>query len=1205
MTAGGGHDGQGDAADRTPRPPRLRVRRIAALLALALLAALAGAWVARDRLATRLLVPRLLAALGEAGWQAALADASVEVSPDLRGLRLRGKGFELAARAPGSSLRALQAGELQASAGTADLLAGRWSGLELEARGVRLELDAAAGGEAGGDVDLPALRLLDAALRLHAGPRAPLDLRLDELELRPGGDGALAGRWRGRAFGGRVHLDGTLLRDGDGARLRGALELDGLDAGAAAAWLRPDAGALPAVLASAQGELDLSLGRGAAGLLADSDASLRLDLQAPDARLVAEARLRDGALELGPATLTAAGGRLEVARARLVPAEDPWRSEISLAGRIDLDDLAPLGALAAPLLAPWLERLPGGAPYEPLDFAGTLAGELSVAGPLLRPHVHVDLAGEDVRVAGLQCGDLALRARDEAGVLRVESLALATDGGRLQAHGALDLGALVLDGAHVEAELLAGADAARDVPGLLAAWLLPGVQGRLQAELDLSGPLRAPQVELRAAAERLVVGGTPLSALSLDARLADDAALVRAASLSAASGSLRASGRVEGLAWPPRAVQVEALALEGAGRSLQLQRPFTLRLGAGQVECGRVELAGGGASLVLELASSAQDGGVRHVVDLLLADAGTGPLLDLLPADLGAAGLDGSLHAELLAGAEGAREVVLRGQLGVRGARLAGVTAGGGRLDLAFDLVGPADAPLGTLQVAAGDVTLELPERIAALLEALAGGREIEVVQEGPAGPPRDIGPCRLWLALRAAPGELAIEAAELEAAEELQLQATGRVGAGLDLAAALRGAPLLPPDAPLEGRLRLRALELERFADVLGRVRRLRGELAAEGRLAGTLAAPRLEGELLLHDGELRLASGVPAVTALRARLALRGAEARVTELTGELGSAPFTVTGGAAFGDGGVALDLRLQGADLLLWRGHGASVRADVDLTLTGPAEAPRIAGRLTLTDAQLRRNLSVASLAGAPEGARGPLRLFAFADPPLRDAPLDVTVDARAPLRIENNVVRGGLLPELHLGGTGGRPQVTGSVHVADLRLALPATVLRVTRGRLDFREDDPYAPSVDVQAEARLRGYDVRVRASGPHDQPAFELTSVPPLPGEDVLLLVLTGQPPRAAGADGGAGAARTVALYFGQDLLSRWVGEAGGGDDLVDRLEVDWEQDATDRDAESIRLSWRLAGRPGEDRRLVFLHAERDVWDDVNLGVRWLFILQ
>jgi translocation and assembly module TamB len=192
-----------------------------------------------------------------------------------------------------------------------------------------------------------------------------------------------------------------------------------------------------------------------------------------------------------------------------------------------------------------------------------------------------------------------------------------------------------------------------------------------------------------------------------------------------------------------------------------------------------------------------------------------------------------------------------------------------------------------------------------------------------------------------------------------------------------------------------------------------------------------------------------------------------------------------------------------------------------------------------------------------------------------------------------------VPTLHFGGTGREPAVTGRVEVKPSKVALPGSVVKVGAGTITFDEDEPGRPRVDLSGEARVRSWDVTVGVTGPFDEPQLALSSRPPLPAEDVLLLLLTGQPP-AGVRDPSHGSSGPVAVYLGQDLLARWLTETPDPDaGLVERFDVTYAEDVTTRGSTSVQVSYRLEGEAGAGRAL-YLEAEKDPYDAVNFGLRW-----
>jgi translocation and assembly module TamB len=204
-----------------------------------------------------------------------------------------------------------------------------------------------------------------------------------------------------------------------------------------------------------------------------------------------------------------------------------------------------------------------------------------------------------------------------------------------------------------------------------------------------------------------------------------------------------------------------------------------------------------------------------------------------------------------------------------------------------------------------------------------------------------------------------------------------------------------------------------------------------------------------------------------------------------------------------------------------------------------------------------------------------------------------------VQLENNIVLGSCVPTLHFGGTGREPAVAGLVEVKPSKVALPGSVVKLGAGTITFDEDEPGRPRVDLSGEARVRSWDVTVSVTGPFDEPLLALSSRPPLPAEDVLLLLLTGQPP-AGVRDPAHDSSGPVAVYLGQDLLARWLTESPDPDaGIVNRFDVSYAEDVTTRGSTSVQVSYRLEGEAGAGRAL-YLEAEKDPYDAVNFGLRW-----
>jgi hypothetical protein len=161
---------------------------------------------------------------------------------------------------------------------------------------------------------------------------------------------------------------------------------------------------------------------------------------------------------------------------------------------------------------------------------------------------------------------------------------------------------------------------------------------------------------------------------------------------------------------------------------------------------------------------------------------------------------------------------------------------------------------------------------------------------------------------------------------------------------------------------------------------------------------------------------------------------------------------------------------------------------------------------------------------------------------------------------------------------------------------------VRSGTVVFDDANPFLPTLEIQAEMRLYGYDITLTIEGPYDRPNIALSSVPALSDEKLLLMVLTGAQPDEDGEV--SATAQDVAVYLAKDLLGKLAGDSSTADDesLLDRVEVVIGGDVTRSGSQTTRGSLRIGDDVLREDDQLFLTAEKDVYDKINFGVRILF---
>lgn len=389
--------------------------------------------------------------------------------------------------------------------------------------------------------------------------------------------------------------------------------------------------------------------------------------------------------------------------------------------------------------------------------------------------------------------------------------------------------------------------------------------------------------------------------------------------------------------------------------------------------------------------------------------------------------------------------------------------------------------------------------------------------------------------------------------------------------------------------------------------LRGVRGSVAGEIAVDGPAGDPVVSGTVRIAGGAVRY-QDLPPLDSLTARASLAGRSLTLETVSGTMGGSPFTLAGSVDFSRrDDPTLNLRLQGKDALLYRDEGLRIRADSDLTLSGPVSALLLSGEVALTNSLYQKTFSVLNLLSGGEKsskrtAPGTTAI-SFPEPPLRDMRFDVHVTAREPFRIETTVVRGRARPDLRLTGTGLLPILRGPILVDSAQVILPSGTLNMERGSVLFGEKDPGRPVLDFGGRMEISGYEITAQIGGTIDNPEVVLASNPPLPQEELLLFVLTGAPPASGGTV--SSVATPMAVYLGKGVLDDLLGGGGGpskGSDLAGRLELQFGRETTRNGSATIDARLRLKRNFIADGDTLYLTSGKDVYDQENLGLKIVF---
>lgn len=283
-------------------------------------------------------------------------------------------------------------------------------------------------------------------------------------------------------------------------------------------------------------------------------------------------------------------------------------------------------------------------------------------------------------------------------------------------------------------------------------------------------------------------------------------------------------------------------------------------------------------------------------------------------------------------------------------------------------------------------------------------------------------------------------------------------------------------------------------------------GVATLQASLAGTLAEPRFSGFADIRNASLRVVNVPVAIQEGEGRVLFTSNQALIDRFTARANGGRVDVDGGVLF-DGLTPDRWRFGIAASQVRMTYPDDVRSvvDGDLTLQGNARLMVLSGGVTLRRAEFTRDIELRDfldLDGRGSSTTFGNRPARTSTSPIR---LDLTIEARDSLIIRNSLADVVASASLVVTGPLDDPIIDGRATVSRGVLNFRDTEYQVSRGVVRFPGRLGGDITIDLLAEAEIKGYRVSIGLTGTPDKPFPVLRSEPPLPETQVASLVLTG----------------------------------------------------------------------------------------------------
>jgi hypothetical protein len=319
---------------------------------------------------------------------------------------------------------------------------------------------------------------------------------------------------------------------------------------------------------------------------------------------------------------------------------------------------------------------------------------------------------------------------------------------------------------------------------------------------------------------------------------------------------------------------------------------------------------------------------------------------------------------------------------------------------------------------------------------------------------------------------------------------------------------------------------------------------------VGGEWSNPEVGGELNIRDGQVKIRDIPQKFTALNGTISFAQDRIVTDGLSGEVGGGTITVTGNAQL-DGSSLVDFSSRAIIENVTVRYPAGLTANVGgvLYFDGDTESQTLSGEVNIQKAKYEKRVEWKSM--LVDFTRGFTQKKKVVIGWIGETQINVRFFGKENIIFESNLAKIPLDIDMLFRGTVNQPQVLGRIEARKGEVYFRKNVFKILHASADFTDPNRINPMLDVQAETRVREYQIQLGVTGTADRAVVTFASEPALTDSNILALLALGRTSeelKGKEANVGVGEATSFATGKFQDILESRARSLTG----LDRFQVD-----------------------------------------------------